>query len=190
MNLTTTQLAAALKISRQRVNELGRLGKIHREKDGGWDPAKVNLALGANLDIHQVSRARGETTPPNRGGRPRKDAPAKVQATPTHQARSRREVGPSPGTPAHAQFMKTQAQAAQEMMLAKKMDGSLVERAGMQRTWNAIAMTIKTKLLSVGARLAPMVAVESDAALCKAILDQDMRSILEDLAQTELSEFA
>jgi hypothetical protein len=180
MNLSTTQLAAGLGISRQRVNELGRLGKIHREKDGGWDAAKVSVSLGRNLDTRQAAPSRGEEMPRNKGGRPRQVRPPQQPTHPRQES----------GSMADAQLLKTRAQAAQEAMLAKKMEGTLVERDRVQRTWNAIAMTIKTKLLSVGARLAPMVAVESDAALCKEILDRDMRSILEELGQAELAESA
>ena len=42
-----------LGISRQRVNELGRLGKIPREADGRWNPERVRVALEQNLDQRQ-----------------------------------------------------------------------------------------------------------------------------------------
>ena len=185
MNLTTSQLAAALKISRQRVNELGRLGKLHREKDGGWDPMKVNLALGANLDIHQVSPARGEATPPNRGGRPRKDAPPKAQPVLVRREQSRRETGPTPGTPAHAQFMKTQAQAAQEMMLAKKMEGSLIEVKAVRQMLCEFVSNAKTRLLAIGNKMAPALAIETSEAMIKAALDNEVMECLGDLARWE-----
>ncbi len=46
----TTELAKRLGISRQRINELGRLGKITREADGQRDLDAVTRQLGRNLD--------------------------------------------------------------------------------------------------------------------------------------------
>ena len=48
--ISTPNIAKMLGISRQRVNELGRLGKIPREADGRWNPERVRVALEQNLD--------------------------------------------------------------------------------------------------------------------------------------------
>lgn len=60
-NITATQLATILGISRQRVNELARKGKITREQDGNFNLVKVNAALRKNLDAHQAIRSLGQT---------------------------------------------------------------------------------------------------------------------------------
>jgi hypothetical protein len=51
--VSTPIIAKMLGISRQRVNELGRLGKIPREADGRWNPERVRVALEQNLDQRQ-----------------------------------------------------------------------------------------------------------------------------------------
>lgn len=162
---TTVQACASLSVSKVRLNELARKGKIPRGPGPDqWDIEAIRAAMSENLDPRQPNALRAG----------RNAVPVDLENE----------------TFAQVQLRHEQAKAAKAEMEAKRMEGSLVERDGVQKTWNAIAMTIKTKLLSVGARLAPLVAVESDAALCKAILDRDMRSILEELGQTEMSEAA
>ena len=42
----------------------------------------------------------------------------------------------------------------------------------------------KSKLMALGHKLAPRLAIENDAAKCKEIVDEEVREILEDLAAT------
>ncbi len=58
--MTTSELARQLVISRQRVNKLGRLGKIQREPDGKWDVTKVQAALRRNRDSRSPIKSLGE----------------------------------------------------------------------------------------------------------------------------------
>lgn len=170
--LTAAELARALTeagrpISRQGIDGARRNGRITCGADGKYDLAQAEAELEANTSQAKMTAGRTQRGIP-KGLRRDADADGETK----NQAETRKEIALA---------------NLRELDEAEKR-WSLVPKEGVQRTWNAIAMTIKTKLLSVGARLAPLVAVESDAALCKAILDQDMRSILEELSQAELPE--
>jgi hypothetical protein len=176
MNLSTTQLAATLGISRQRVNELGRLGKIHREKDGNWDAAKVSVALGRNLDTRQAAPSRGEEMPRNKGGRPRQVRPPQQPTHPRQES----------GSMADAQLLKTRAQAAQEAMLAKKMEGSLIERAAVESQWSDIAVRLRNAVMGLPAKIVNrlpaewrrdvLIAAQDEARRVLAALSDEIRS--------------
>ena len=52
MSIGTGDLAKALGISRQRINELARKGKITREPDGMWELEKVRGEMARNLEAN------------------------------------------------------------------------------------------------------------------------------------------
>ena len=47
---------------------------------------------------------------------------------------------------------------------------------------DAMINVAKSKFLSLGHKLAPQLAIETDAARCQAIVDEEVREILTDLA--------
>ena len=164
MSLTSTQLAAALGISRQRVNELGRKGKIHREADGNWDPAKVAAALGRNLDLHHVSPARD-------GQRP---APPVSPEPPSGDFRQPR-LGA--GTFADAQLQHERAKAVKATLEAKRLSGELVPAAEAEAAWAAAGIMIRDAVMGLGARVTNRLPAEWRAEL-HTVLDDEVRKLL------------
>jgi hypothetical protein len=62
-DLTATELAAALGISRQRVNELRRQKKISREPNGKYLLPKVTAELRRSLDSSQTCQQQFKRSP-------------------------------------------------------------------------------------------------------------------------------
>jgi hypothetical protein len=159
--LTTVGLAAALGISRQRVNELGRLRKISREKDGRWDLTKVRAELTLNLDSSQAPRVR-------------------VQPSSSRDADGTEMI---PGSSVHEVFNR--ARAAREVASAKiaqldlrLREGELLVKAEVKEAWTQGANAFRNQLLLAPDRLAPKVAVCSDVRECRVLIEEEMRRIL------------
>ena len=66
--MTTPEITAALGISKARLNELARQGRIPRgAKRGDWDLAAVRAALGRNIDaLHKERQAAAAAPTPIR----------------------------------------------------------------------------------------------------------------------------
>ena len=68
--VTTAEMIAVLGISKARLNEMARQGKIPRGPGPNqWDVDAAQAAVGRNLDLRQVSPARGEAAPKTIGRR-------------------------------------------------------------------------------------------------------------------------
>jgi hypothetical protein len=177
MKLGTTALAKLLGISRQRVNELGRLGKISREKDGRWNLEKVQAQLGRTLDKQQAPRA----------GQVRSN-----DSAPDDEA----ERSPA-GGPGSSYEIFNRARAAKEIALAKEKQldlkqrqGQLVEITKMEAVLTLGLTAFKNRLLLAPDRLAPKVAVCSNVLECREIIDEEMRDILSTLSEIKLNDAA
>ena len=174
--ISTVPLAAALGISRQRVNELARKGKIPREADGKWDLAKVQKALGRNLDIHQKapSLGQGPAGPP-----PDRRASRSVEVRPS-------EDGGEPGqvSLAEAQLKHELAKTAKTELEVDRLKGILINAQEAAHVWGEMIVAARNRALLIPSKVAPKVAVISDVLGCQEILDREMRSFL-----TELSEY-
>jgi hypothetical protein len=163
MTVGTTELANALGISRQRVNELGRMGKITREADGKWDLKKVHAQLGRRLDASQTRRARVRTPQP--------------RAT---------DVDPDGnGASGNVHEIFNRARAAKEIALAKReqlelrrREEELLERREVEQLWTTMLTAFKNRLLLAPDKLAPKVAVCSDVLECRAIIEREIRNML------------
>ena len=155
--ITTKQLAAILGISVQRVNELGRKGKIERESDGGWDLVKVNAALRRNLDRHQAIRSLGQKTQPGTGETNGDAGDSFSEAQRKHE------------------WLKVQKD---ELMLQVRR-GELLEAAEIEETWTRGFTAIKNNLLLIADKLAPKLAVCSDERECRALVFREISRSLE-----------
>ena len=71
---------------------------------------------------------------------------------------------------------------ARDQFELKRLIGELVPVADVAQKIDAMIYTAKSKLLSLGHKLAPRLAVETDAARCQEIVDEALREILTDLA--------
>jgi len=163
MSMTSSELAAALGISRQRVNELGRKGKIQREADGRWDAGKVAAALGRNLDQHHTSPARD-------GQRQAPPVPPEPPAGEFRQPLSR-------GSFADAQLQHERARAVKATLEAKRLSGELVSAAEVEMAWAEAGVSIRDAVLGLGARVANRLPAEWRAELT-AVIDDEVRKVL------------
>ena len=180
MGVGSTELAKILGISRQRVNELGRLGKITRNADGSWDVATVTRQLGRNLDQQQQARAR---VPTSAAGRTRQE-----------------EVAPErepvvPGGNSHEIFNR--ARAAKELAIAKerqyalkRLEGQILEFDDVMQTWSKALTEFNNRLLYIPDRLARRVAASSDELECHQMIEAEMLALLNILRETRFDDAA
>ncbi len=176
----TSELANHLGISRQRVNELGRLGKIHRVADGGWDLEDVRRQLGRRLDPQQQAKSR------NTGG-----------SIPSNPFEQRAEQDPPIGGGGNAHELFNRARAAKEIAAAKSMQLDLKQREGqlldyddVKHTWGSVFVRFKNSLLYVPGRLARKVAVCSDEAECRQLIEDELVALLNILSETRFDNVA
>jgi hypothetical protein len=162
--ISTKELAAVLGISVQRVNELGRKGKIAREPDGKWNLVKVHAQLKANLDSSQVTKSLGQ----KRGQPDPEGAPSSN----------------TDGTYLEAQCRHEWLRVEKEEMELRRRRGELLELDEVEMVWSGIMSTIQTRILGASGKLGPRVAAVTDARECSAIIDRELREIL-----TVLSEY-
>ena len=78
-----------------------------------------------------------------------------------------------------ARKMKAEAELA-EMELAKQRNETInVEAASI--VWGEIVTLAKSRLLAIPAKMAPIVAVEDSPAICKALIDEQVVEVLDEL---------
>tara|TARA_R110002110_G_scaffold159508_1_gene357266 strand:+ start:52 stop:612 length:561 start_codon:yes stop_codon:yes gene_type:complete len=80
-----------------------------------------------------------------------------------------------------ARKMKAEAELA-EMELAK-LRGETINVEAATLVWAEILGVAKNRLLSTPAKLAPIVAVEDAPAICKALIEEQVYEVLDELAQ-------
>ena len=86
-----------------------------------------------------------------------------------------------------ARKMKAEAELA-EMELAKLRDETInVEAASI--VWGEIVTLAKSRLLGIPAKMAPIVAVEDTPAICKALIEEQVVEVLDELRQ-DVAEWA
>jgi hypothetical protein len=166
MTIGATDLARKLNISRERVYQLTREGKIARESDGKYDLSTVRSALKRNLDIRQPAPSRGE----NHNQKIRSDP-----FTPLID-------GQSP-TLANVQLQHEIAKAAKAQIELKRMKGLYVEAVEVEREWGIIVAGVQTRLMLLPDKIAPKVPGK-DVLECKNIIEHEIREAL-----TALSEY-
>jgi hypothetical protein len=163
MTIGASELARVLKISRERVYQLTRNGKISRAKDGKYDVNEVRQALRNNIDARQpAARVYDPVTFPG------VDAPLGVQSP----------------TLANVQLQHEIAKAATAQLQLKKLKGAYVLSEDVKREWGEHISAVRSRILLVPGKIAPRVAVETDVLACQEILEREINSVL-----TELSEY-
>lgn len=164
--ISTKQLAAILGISVQRVNELGRKGKIQREDEGGWNLVKVNAALRQNLDKHQALRSLG-------------------QMAHSDDLEQEGKQGNNGDSFSEAQRRHEWAKVEKEELTLRLRRGELIERSDVKAEWTQAANAFRNQLLLVPDKLAPKVAVCSDVRECRALVEEEMRRVLMIFSETQ-----
>ena len=169
-HLSTAQLAAALGISPQRVNELGRKKKISREPDGQWDVETVRADLNRNLDHSQPQRAGNKPINPRRS-----EDPDAISGN-THDVFNR------------ARAVKETALARGAQLDLRHRQGELLERSEIEAAITQGLTSFKNHLLLFPDKVAPKVAACSDVLECRAIIYEEIRHLLITLSDITIAE--
>ncbi len=166
----TGELAKRLGISRQRVNDLAREGKLTREADGRWDPDRAMDELAKTLDGQQQRHAR-----------------VKPRTIPQTPQQTDSEGLPMSGS-AHEIFNR--ARAAKEVAIAKerqldlrRRQGELLEASDVELAWTRKLTSFKERLLAIPDRLAQKLAAVSEDREIRAILDGEIKAALRALIE-------
>jgi len=174
----TGELAKRLGISRQRVSDLAKEGKLTREPDGQWDVARAMAELSRTLDNQQRRRVRLAAVPQN--------SPAPVQVDETGDFSLPGQTLSARTT--HDLFNR--ARAAKEIALAKerqldlrRREGELLEAREVERAWTQKLTSFKNRLLAIPDRLAQKLAAISEDREIRAVLDGEIKMALQALIE-------
>jgi hypothetical protein len=178
------ELARQLGVSETAVRRAEKAGRICREADGSWDPAKVKSAWSDNTDQAQQR--------PARSGRP---AVKRRALKPVSEAAlgAVRETLREHGEPVAAGAMTfMQARTANEVLKAQerrlrlqRMKGELVDRANAVAQVFRLARAERDAWVNWPARVAAMMAaeLEFDPHKLHTVLERHVRSHLAELAE-------
>ena len=160
----TAELAKILGISPQRVNELGRKGKIARRPDGKWDVEAVLTAVRKNLDNRQ----------PVKAGKLPSAAP---------EAWSSELPEPKRGTLLYEQWRLTREKADREELDRRALEKTLLKRDDVRIAVAGMIAASKSRLMTMPDELCDRLAAESDAVSCREMLAVKVHEALEQLAE-------
>jgi hypothetical protein len=112
------------------------------------------------------------------------DRPNSVTGPPTngHQ----RRPGPEKGSITNLKEGCLAVELRRKNLKLKREEGRFVDRNAVQSAWGSLIINAKNKLLSMGNRLGPLVASETEPVACKSIIDADIEEMLRGLSRFEL----
>jgi hypothetical protein len=185
MRMTSNrELARQLGVSETAVRRAEKAGRIKREADGAWDPARVKAAWAGNTDQAQQRPAqRDRPTGKHRALKP----------VPEAAVGAVRDTLREHGEPAAAGAMTfMQARTANEVLKAQErrlrlqqMKGELVDRAKAVAQVFRLARDERDAWVNWPARVAAMMAadLEVDAHKLHTVLERHVRDHLAELAE-------
>jgi hypothetical protein len=178
------ELARQLGISETAVRRAEKAGRIRREADGSWDPAKVKAAWSDNTDQAQQR--------PARSGGPAVERRS-LKPVPEAALGAVRETLREHGEPIAAGAMTfMQARTANEVLKAQErrlrlqqMKGELVDRAKAVAQVFRLARDERDAWVNWPARVAAMIAaeLEVDPHRLHTVLERQVREHLNELAE-------
>lgn len=167
--LTESGLARLLGVSRQAVHELVKRGIISKDAAGLIDVAQAQAAL-AN-SVHPSSKtaaALQSTAPPSTS--PAATTPPEngqnVEVTSYHVAKTLREA----------------AEAQMARLKLAEMQGDVIRIAAVQTQLATVFATVRDALLQIPARMAPVLAAETDPVAVHNVLHAEIHQALQHLA--------
>jgi hypothetical protein len=178
------ELARQLGVSETAVRRAERAGRIRRETDGSWDPAKVKAAWSDNTD-------QAQQRPPQSGRRTGK--PRALKPVPEAALGAVRDTLREHGEPVSAGGMTfMQARTANEVLKAQErrlrlqqMKGELVDRARTVAQVFRLARDERDAWVNWPARVAAIIAadLEVDPHQLHTVLERHVRDHLAELAE-------
>jgi hypothetical protein len=189
MDRTTSnrELARQLGVSETAVRQAEKAGRIRREADGSWDPAKVKAAWSDNTDPARQRRAQGG----RRTGNHRALKPVPEAALGAVRDTLREHGEPIAAGPGQAMTF-IQARTANEVLKAQerrlrlqRMKGEMVDRAKAVAQVFRLARDERDAWVNWPARVAAMIAaeLEVDAHKLHTVLERHVRDHLAELAE-------
>ena len=171
---TTAQACMALRISKIRLNELARKGKLPRgPRANQWDIEACRAALEANLDIKQPSPARGDVPRGSVGRKGQVKVAARAVATEAQDQE----------TFSNAQTRKEIASANMKEMEEGEKRKALIPAEEVRDAVNGMVVSTRAKLLVIGDELSDKLAATSDAIKCREMVDARIYEVLSVLAE-------
>jgi hypothetical protein len=179
------ELARQLAVSETAVRRAEKAGRIKREPDGSWDPARVKAAWLENTDQAQQR--------PKPGARERSGTRARMKPVPEAALGAVRDTLREHGEPIAAGGMTfMQARTANEVLKAQErrlrlqqMKGELVDRAKAVAQVFRLAREERDAWVNWPARVAAMMAaeLEIDPHRLHTALERQVREHLNELAE-------
>jgi hypothetical protein len=183
------ELARQLGVSETAVRRAEKAGRIKREPDGSWDPAKVKAAWSDNTDQAQQR--------PKTSARARSGKPARMKPVPEAALGAVRDTLREHGEPIVAGAMTfMQARTANEVLKAQErrlrlqqMKGELVDRAKAVAQVFRLARDERDAWVNWPARVAAIMAaeLEVDPHQLHTVLERSVRDHLAELAEVRPS---
>ena len=178
--VTTAEMTAALNISKVRLNELARKGKVPRGPGPNqWDFDAVQAAVGRNLDTTHASPARGEAPAGTVGRRPTDPAPARQEV----QVSQSLPDTPARGSLAAADLLKRQAEARLRVLEVRRLEKKLLDRDEGEDAVSAMISAARTKALVIADELADRIAAETKVAACHEMIMERVCNFLSALSE-------
>jgi hypothetical protein len=190
------ELARELGVSETAVRRAEKAGRIRREADGAWDPAKVKAAWASNTDEAQQRPARRER--PRDDRRALKPVPEAAVGAVRDTLREHGEpiAAGAPGSSPGQAMTFMQARTANEVLKAQErrvrlqqMKGELVDRAKAVAHVFKLARDERDAWVNWPARVAAVMAaeIEVDAHKLHTVLERHIRDHLVELAEVRPS---
>jgi DNA primase len=182
------ELARQLGVSETAVRRAEKAGRIRREADGSWDPARVKAAWARNTDEAQQRRKPGAGERSSRPARMKPVPEAALGAVRDTLREHGEPIGAAPGQ--GMTFM--QARTANEVLKAQErrlrlqqMKGELVDRAKAVAQVFRLARDERDAWVNWPARVAAMIAaeLEVDPHQVHTVLERHVRDHLAELAE-------
>ena len=194
MGVTSNRgLARQLGVSETAVRRAEKAGRIRREADGAWDPAKVKAAWSDNTDPAQ------QRSEPSAGNGSRRAARRTVKPVPEAALGAVRDTLREHGEPIAAGGMTfMQARTANEVLKAQerrvrlqRMKGELVDRAKAVAQVFRLARDERDAWVNWPARVAAMMAAELEVDTHKlhTVLERHVRDHLAELGDITRTSF-
>lgn len=168
--LTESGLARLLNVSRQAVHDLVKRGILNKDAAGLIDVAKAQEALANSVHPSSKTAAALQSSTSTKDKSPADSKPHEngqnVEVTSYHVAKTLREA-------AEAQIAR--------LKLAE-MQGDVIRIAAVQTQLATVFATVRDALLQIPARMAPVLAAETDPVAVHNVLHAEIHQALQHLA--------
>ncbi len=169
MGLSLRAAAKQLGMTHPGLKKAFEKGRVPRESDGTFDVEKCKAALAANTNLKKQRAAAAQKKGP---------AAASGQISPAESADG--SVSYSEACRLH-ELLKIRER---ELALKVK-EGLMIPVADAEREMGSLVSAARNKFLLVGAKCAPLVAVNLDIRMCQVIIDREIREVLSSLSDQE-----